>query len=121
GPGGPRGPLAGAAWRPPGLCPCGRFVQAGVICSRSERCPSGLRSATGNRVRAERSVAGSNPALSASPRLEGVHAADRGEERFRLAANPSRALLVARGDQSVGQVELERGAIEQIAESAVPA
>src|SRR5438552_8148597 len=32
----------------------------------TERCPSGLRSATGNRVRAERSVAGSNPALSAS-------------------------------------------------------
>src|SRR5207248_6756060 len=29
-----------------------------------ERCPSGLRSATGNRVRAERSVAGSNPVLS---------------------------------------------------------
>src|SRR3954447_26953138 len=29
-----------------------------------ERCRSGLRSATGNRVRAERSVAGSNPALS---------------------------------------------------------
>ena len=29
-----------------------------------ERCPSGLRSATGNRVRAERCVAGSNPALS---------------------------------------------------------
>src|SRR5438067_12038586 len=33
--------------------------------SRTERCPSGLRSATGNRVRAERCVAGSNPALSA--------------------------------------------------------
>src|SRR5881398_1159706 len=32
--------------------------------SRTERCPSGLRSATGNRVRAERCVAGSNPALS---------------------------------------------------------
>src|SRR5712691_10982387 len=32
---------------------------------RPERCPSGLRSATGNRVRAERCVAGSNPALSA--------------------------------------------------------
>src|SRR3982751_4588798 len=29
-----------------------------------ERCPSGLRSATGNPVRAERCVAGSNPALS---------------------------------------------------------
>src|SRR5438874_2893300 len=34
-----------------------------------ERCPSGLRSATGNRVRAERCVAGSNPALSASRRF----------------------------------------------------
>src|SRR5438132_6787199 len=32
----------------------------------AERCPSGLRSATGNRVRAERCVAGSNPALSAT-------------------------------------------------------
>ena len=31
----------------------------------AERCPSGLRSATGNRVPAERWVAGSNPALSA--------------------------------------------------------
>src|SRR5436190_4868862 len=31
----------------------------------TERCPSGLRSATGTRVRAERCVAGSNPALSA--------------------------------------------------------
>src|ERR1700704_4906998 len=35
----------------------------------TERCPSGLRSATGNRVRAERCVAGSNPALSVSPFL----------------------------------------------------
>ena len=34
-------------------------------CTGLERCPSGLRSATGNRVRAERCVAGSNPALSA--------------------------------------------------------
>src|ERR671936_1416458 len=33
--------------------------------SGTERCPSGLRSATGNRVRAERCVAGSNPALTA--------------------------------------------------------
>ena len=32
---------------------------------RPERCPSGLRSATGNRVSAERWIAGSNPALSA--------------------------------------------------------
>jgi hypothetical protein len=31
----------------------------------TERCPSGLRSATGNRVGAERCLAGSNPALSA--------------------------------------------------------
>ena len=29
-----------------------------------ERCPSGLRSTTGNRVSAERRDAGSNPALS---------------------------------------------------------
>jgi hypothetical protein len=36
---------------------------AGTLAA-SERCPSGLRSATGNRVRAERCVAGSNPALS---------------------------------------------------------
>ena len=32
---------------------------------RPERCPSSRRSATGNRVRVERRVAGSNPALSA--------------------------------------------------------
>ena len=31
----------------------------------TERCPSGRRSATGNRVSAERCFAGSNPALSA--------------------------------------------------------
>jgi hypothetical protein len=31
---------------------------------RRERCPSGLRSTTGNRVSAERRIAGSNPALS---------------------------------------------------------
>src|SRR5579884_1607801 len=42
--------------------PAGRY--AGIPCPSSERCPSGLRSATGNRVRAERCVAGSNPALS---------------------------------------------------------
>src|ERR1035437_7530494 len=34
-----------------------------------ERCPSGLRSATGNRVGAERCLAGSNPALSVSASL----------------------------------------------------
>src|SRR5258707_13699219 len=34
----------------------------------TERCPSGLRSATGNRVGAERCLAGSNPALSAPTR-----------------------------------------------------
>jgi hypothetical protein len=32
---------------------------------RTERCPSGLRSATGNRVCAERCIEGSNPSLSA--------------------------------------------------------
>ena len=35
-----------------------------VRLAASERCPSGLRSATGNRVRGESCVAGSNPALS---------------------------------------------------------
>src|SRR5207253_6701816 len=38
---------------------------SGYSAKPRERCPSGLRSATGNRVRAERCVAGSNPALSA--------------------------------------------------------
>src|SRR5919199_5589764 len=43
---------------------------------REERCPSGLRSATGNRVRGESSVAGSNPALSAEgPPTAGLSAA----------------------------------------------
>ena len=41
---------------------------------RPERCPSGLRSATGNRVRAERCVAGSNPALSAYRALRAASA-----------------------------------------------
>ena len=35
-----------------------------IPCCGPERCPSGRRSATGNRVWAERSIAGSNPALS---------------------------------------------------------
>jgi hypothetical protein len=35
-----------------------------VETGRMERCPSGLRSTTGNRVSAERWIAGSNPALS---------------------------------------------------------
>ena len=39
-------------------------LDASLGCRLLERCPSGLRSATGNRVRAERCVAGSNPALS---------------------------------------------------------
>src|SRR6266536_492075 len=64
-PSGPRRRLAGAVCRPFGLCPCGRLNPARVLSLGPERCPSGLRSATGNRVRAERSVAGSNPALSA--------------------------------------------------------
>src|SRR5205085_4963859 len=42
-----------------------RRLSSGIPCAPRERCPSGLRSATGNRVRAERCVAGSNPALSA--------------------------------------------------------
>ena len=42
-----------------------RGLTPGVRCPRSERCPSGLRSATGNRVRVERCVEGSNPSLSA--------------------------------------------------------
>src|SRR5712692_6372172 len=44
----------------------------------TERCPSGLRSATGNRVRAERCVAGSNPALSAFISFEFHGRLDRG-------------------------------------------
>src|ERR687887_619959 len=42
-----------------------RWLMGHATLRASERCPSGLRSATGNRVRAERCVAGSNPALSA--------------------------------------------------------
>ena len=41
-----------------------RRSRASLGCRLLERCPSGRRSATGNRVRAERCVAGSNPALS---------------------------------------------------------
>src|SRR5919197_4098662 len=51
---------------------------------RAERCPSGLRSATGNRVRAERCVAGSNPALSASFEvLAGLREPARADSRSR--------------------------------------
>src|SRR5215204_6406875 len=58
---------AAAARRPAGLRRAPRRgVRARYPHSRLERCPSGLRSATGNRVWAERSIAGSNPALSAS-------------------------------------------------------
>src|SRR5215216_793250 len=48
---------------------------------RTERCPSGLRSATGNRVRAERCVAGSNPALSASNWLQSCSGPEHDDER----------------------------------------
>ena len=43
----------------------GRQCRGATMPGRTERCPSGLRSATGNRVRVARRVAGSNPALSA--------------------------------------------------------
>src|SRR2546423_5786839 len=52
--------------------------------SRTERCPSGLRSATGNRVRAERCVAGSNPALSA---LSSISARFK-KRRSQMSPNP---------------------------------
>jgi hypothetical protein len=54
--------------RVPGLPPSPLAARASGLKAtlrlRLERCPSGRRSATGNRVRAERCVAGSNPALS---------------------------------------------------------
>src|SRR5947209_7653412 len=53
-----------------------------------ERCPSGLRSATGNRVRAERCVAGSNPALSAPGRA-------RFRDRHRPVPVPTTVPLLA--------------------------
>ena len=54
---------------------------AAVGCTGLERCPSGLRSATGNRVRAERCVAGSNPALSAQRPRKGSRFVDGAEGR----------------------------------------
>ncbi len=49
----------------------GGSLRPALVLSLSERCPSGLRSATGNRVRGESCVAGSNPALSV--RRGGTH------------------------------------------------
>lgn len=43
----------------------GRLSAAARLGSTKERCPSGRRSATGNRVGAERCLEGSNPSLSA--------------------------------------------------------
>src|SRR5205085_1363659 len=64
-----------------------------------ERCPSGLRSATGNRVWAERSIAGSNPALSAS-----VEGPPRGPSSLRdLELHVHAGLLVA-GDAAIDVV-----------------
>ena len=55
-----------------------RVAVAVTMSAASERCPSGLRSATGNRVRAARCVAGSNPALSATKaRASGPSASKR--------------------------------------------
>jgi hypothetical protein len=57
----------GLKFCPPQLLPASPTRAGGTAATlrgRLERCPSGLRSATGNRVRAERCVAGSNPALS---------------------------------------------------------
>src|SRR5436853_2267687 len=64
----------------------------------SERCPSGLRSATGNRVRAARCVAGSNPALSADARPG--------------SSGPARALVEDAGDEILASQHLLRGAGE---------
>ena len=44
-------------------------LAVGYPVARPERCPSGRRSATGNRVSVERRFAGSNPALSVDQRL----------------------------------------------------
>ena len=70
--------VQGAARREadPGRCGLRRRVHARLAprapripCARPERCPSGRRSATGNRVSVERRFAGSNPALSVDQRL----------------------------------------------------
>ena len=55
----------GAAARRPRRSPGRGRTRLWLNCPDPERCPSGLRSATGNRVRAERCVEGSNPSLSA--------------------------------------------------------
>ncbi len=67
-------------------------VLPGYSAPGPERCPSGLRSATGNRVRAERSVAGSNPALSAS--VEGPPCGPSSLRDLELHVHPG--LLMAR-------------------------
>src|SRR3954454_7391601 len=82
----------------------GAFVKTGsprpgpIPWDASERCPSGLRSATGNRVRAARCVAGSNPALSAAARPG--------------SSGPARALVEDAGDEMLALQHLLRGARE---------
>src|SRR5689334_1577499 len=90
-------------------------VRVRILWAGLERCPSGLRSATGNRVWAERSIAGSNPALSAkaslaTPPKEAASAlparplegpGDRALSYFRDAGGPPR-----RRDHESGQALL---------------
>src|SRR5581483_4501617 len=81
--------------RPPCRPPAARAA-APLRLTRPERCPSGRRSATGNRVRAERRVAGSNPALSALARGKPCFPRDarsltrRVASRRRTRSRPSR-------------------------------
>src|SRR6478609_10909676 len=79
----------------------------------SERCPSGLRSATGNRVRAERCVAGSNPALSVAGAAGSQHPAvsasvvdpgeqlDAAHDLLRRATEPNLVTGIAREEHLV--------------------
>src|SRR5581483_1592151 len=70
----------------------------------TERCPSGLRSATGNRVRAARCVAGSNPALSASSVSRGP--GPRGRTTTRSAETARRRRVA--DDESRERLEVQR-------------
>src|SRR5438093_5104736 len=97
----------------------------------TERCPSGLRSATGNRVRAERCVAGSNPALSAlvsGNRTSGSHGPTGGPSGHCLGVRPKDSGRTASGSSChvTGYARLMDGPVnvwdyEQLAEQKLDA
>src|SRR6476620_4181351 len=101
----------------------------------TERCTSGLRSATGNRVRAERCVAGSNPALSAllslaRPRpqaregdlvVDGLPDLDAGGRQHPVAELHPRCLVALRDLTALPERQAQRRSLPREEEQALEA